>query len=221
MSFSGVWGERHLEASADLTEAPGGLARSWLAGLAGRGRLEFSGGAIASEALFQAVAGGIVATIPGISRIRTPREGPPALLERITASFRIFSAGLRSEDLEIVTSDYHVVGRGVLAPDGSLDFDIRVRFNSLGLARIRRLTFLDELPTPPRALPTVPVDVSGSVGKPVFKPDLSEISLATLGWLPGMAGRLTEEAYDAGRDAVHGAGTLFDRLHPPAPAPDP
>jgi hypothetical protein len=212
--ISSEWGDRRIEASADLVDAPDGLARSWLAGVGGQGRIDFTGGSIASDALFQAVARGIVSGIPGISRLQRPQEPTPALLEHVRASFQIVSAGLRSEDLEIVTSDYRIEGRGVLAPDGSVDFGFRVKFNSLGLARIRQLTFLHKLPTPPRPLPRIPVDVSGTIVEPIFKPDLSEISLATLGWLPGMAGRLMEGTFEAGRGAAHEAGAVFDKLKP-------
>jgi hypothetical protein len=127
--ISSEWGDRRIEASADLVDAPDGLARSWLAGVGGQGRIDFTGGSIASDALFQAVARGIVSGIPGISRLQRPQEPTPALLEHVRASFQIVSAGLRSEDLEIVTSDYRIEGRGVLAPDGSVGFGFRVKFN--------------------------------------------------------------------------------------------
>ena len=168
------------------------LSPSGFQPIAGSGRIEIRGGTLPAADLVHAIAralpGGLTA-IAGGAPERTR-------LRSLTVSVVVADGWIRTEDLELSTDHYVVTGSGRLGSDLAVDLATTVTFIHGGAGF---------------EYPAIPVQVTGSLGEPRFRPDVTGVPVATLRVLPWFAGSVpVGAARKAGGLLERGAGRVVD-----------
>jgi hypothetical protein len=177
---------------------------SWQRTLTGSGRVRLAGGQLESSPVIRTLFEATFGKIPGVSHLPGgKRSQPPTKLERLDASFALRDARAFTEDLDFATSAYRMEGQGSIGLDGSLRLSTRVALTSRGVEEVYRLASIPFGKRGDRSLPTVPVQVNGTIGEPQIVPDLTGLSLAPfralLGGAGGAVGRVRDAAAPEGR----------------------
>jgi hypothetical protein len=182
---------------------------NWLAPLSGSGRVEARGGSMLGATLLPAIAGALVAAVPGSgllpSRGRPPRE---TLLESATGTFAIRGGRLHTDDIQIVTGDYRVRGAGRMSHDLSLRLDGEAVLTSSGISLLGGLLRTSGLSHALR-MPAIPIQIRGTLTQPVVSANVTSLPMATVRGLLGLpfrAGDAVVGVGGAGRSAVRGVG---------------
>jgi len=192
---------RELSAVAGVQLASGGfesfagtasVAGSWPASgdwqreLSGTGSVKLAGGSIESSTVMGSVFKAMFAKVPGLGRMASDEN--PTLLEDLTATFTLAEGSAQTNDLDFVTSDYRMEGRGSVGLDGELRLATRVALTARGIRRVFVLAAMPFRESGNDSLPGIPVHLSGTLADPEIRPDLTGISLSPFRALFGGAG---------------------------------
>jgi len=183
----------------------------WRDTIHGNGHVELTGGEIKSSSLIHSIFKGILDLIPGSSaylRIDSLKS-EPTKLEHLEASFNLHDARAFTEDLDFVTSDYHLYGKGELGFDGSIRFLTKVKLTTGSIAKVYSLAAIPFRGAGDSSFVPIPVSVSGSVEQPRFVPDVSGLSIAPVRALVDAAKQAVGVGKDAGRKLGQGVDWIF------------
>lgn len=173
---------------------------TWLNTLQGNATINLAGGEMKSSRLLRSIFRATFGKIPGYSYV--DRDQGALALKRLDLSCAIHDAACFTEDLVFISSGHHVTGTGSIGFDTKVNLRTRVVLTEGGMATIYGLA---SVPFRRKASPTftpIPVNVSGSISKPNFVPDVSGISMAPFRAVLGLGRGVGRGAAGVGRGAV-------------------
>jgi hypothetical protein len=172
-----------LEGAAVTANATmrGNVIEEWEPTLNGSGQLAVRGGNVRSTAVLAALWDAL------LRRARRSEVSPHNPLRTASASFTVSNAAVHSSDLQANTQDYTLNGSGSVGLDGRLDLDTRVTLTAAGL---QHMVSLGVVALPTSLLPTfppIPARISGTLGNPIVRPDVSALPASTMRWAASAA----------------------------------
>lgn len=210
----GIPGAQLDGASVTLDLAMRGNAiRDWAPSLKGSGNLAARGGTLRSTAVLTALWDAL------LRRARRSDVAPHNPLKSLTATFKVYDAAVHTWDLQGFTQDYTVTGSGRFGFDRHVDLDTRITLTAAGL---QHMISLGIVPLPTSLLPTfppIPTRITGTLDKPIVRPDVSALPASTMRWaasaainVPRAIGEAVAKPFEHLFDDVTGST-------PPTPAP--
>jgi uncharacterized protein involved in outer membrane biogenesis len=161
----------------------------------GNGHVEMRGGSIPSSSIIAVVWDALVPLIKIGSAARA--LGAPTRVDRLTESFALQAGRMHTSDLSVVTDDYTITGRGSIGLDATLDLNTKIAMTPAGVTKMLTMAALP-IPGDPGELPSIPTRITGSIGHPIIRPEVSDVpSTAVLSVVRGARG-----AADALQDAA-------------------
>jgi hypothetical protein len=202
---------------------------AWEKTLHGSGQVSIRDGRLPSFNIFQSVIHavlGLFARILPVGKIGSLSE--PSMFQRFDQAFRIEGGRVRTENLALITDDYHLSGRGSFGLDTTLDYQTVVSLTPQGTQKMVTVASVPILSRSFDNLKPIPVRVTGTLAKPVILPDASVLPLATLRGLLGGGGATgtVGDVVEGGAQAVReGVGRLLGKSpreeSPPSPESPP
>jgi hypothetical protein len=119
-------------------------------------------------------------------------------------AFQLSNKGVTADKVKLVTEDYVLTGKGTVSLDGEVEYDTRVAFTATGAQRFFAVAALPIPTGSDGKLPAIPVSITGTMGAPKVKPDVSGVS-----GLRGLVGAGERAAGNGVRAVGNGVKKLF------------
>jgi hypothetical protein len=143
----------------------------------GTGNLAMRGGTIPSSSIIGAVWDALV---PLIKIGSAPRvAGAPTRVDHLTESFALEAGHLHTTDLSVVTNDYTITGTGSIGLDGSLDLNTEIALTPEGVTKMLTMAAVP-IPGDPGSLPSIPTRITGTLGHPHIRPEVTDVPQAAV-----------------------------------------
>jgi hypothetical protein len=191
----------------------------WEKTLHGSGQVRIRDGRLPSFNIFESVIRaflGLFSRILPIKNIGSLSE--PSTFQRFDQSFEIRGGRVQTDNLVLITDDYHLSGRGSCGIDGTLDYQTLVALTPQGTQKMLAVASIPVLNRSFENLKPIPVRVTGTVEKPTILPDASVIPMSVLRGLlrPGPVGEMVDSGAQAVREGVDRLLGRPSRHEPPA-----
>jgi uncharacterized protein involved in outer membrane biogenesis len=185
--------------------ARGNDLADWEKTLEGSGHLTVRKGQMPSfnlmETVTRAVLGALPSIVPGK---RDVSFGGHNAFERFEEGFQMHGGRIHTDNLSLLTDDYVLTGQGSLGLDGTVDYATRVALTAKGTQKVIAVAALPIPGSTRIKFPSVPVNVTGRIGAPRIRADVSGIS-SSAEMLKGMGAATTGAV---GRGVKGGAGMI-------------
>ena len=163
---------------------------AWEKTLVGSGNITVRDGEFPSFNIFEVVVKavlGIFGKLIPVSRLGA--FSSPTTFEKFQQDFRISGGRVISDDVSLVTSDYELKGEGSFGLDSTIDYQTVVTLTARGTQKLITVASIPVLNQTFKSIAPVPLNITGTFDKPVYRPDTSVISVGGLGRiLKGLGG---------------------------------
>jgi hypothetical protein len=190
-------------ARVDLdSEFVGRAVPDWLSRLRATGSVFLSDGTMHAATVLRPIWEALV----GSGRVMDALSRTTTHVQQLSETFALRRGRLDTTDFTLISDDYSVTALGSLGLDGSVDLSSRIQLTAHG---VQKMLVLSSIPLPTSALPglpPIPARVTGSVDKPVIRPDMSALPASTVRWL---AEALLQTPRSLGEAIIHNVGQLL------------
>jgi hypothetical protein len=131
----------------------------------------------------------------------------PTIVGELSDTFTLRHGRFYTNDLSLISDDYTVTALGSIGFDGSVDLRARIELTAQG---VQKMLILGAIPLPTSglpALPPIPAYVTGTLEKPVVRPNVSALPATTVRW---MVDALLHAPRSLGDALMHRAGQVWN-----------
>ena len=199
-----VQGESEIDFTGlDLEgEFVGKTVPNWLSELRATGSVVLRDGTLRAATVLRPIWEALVGsgrTMDALSR--------PTIVSELSETYTLRHGRFETTDLSLISDDYSATAVGSIGFDGSVDLRARIELTAQG---VQKMLILGSIPLPTSGLPgmpPIPAYVTGSLEKPVIRPNVSALPATTVSW---MVDTLLHAPRSLGGALMHRAGQVWN-----------
>jgi hypothetical protein len=178
---------------------------AWEKTLVGKGRVVVRDGSLPGFNIFETVLRamlGLFSKILPVKKDVTLAE--PTNFKRFEQAFTVRDGRVHTDDLSLVTDDYHLTGAGSFGLDTTLDYNTQVALTPQGTQKMIVLASLPLMNAAFQNIAPVPMRVKGTFDKPILRPDVTAFSPGMLRGIIQGVGSAPSRTIEGGTNVIKG-----------------
>ena len=190
----------HLDLDSEFS---GHAVPDFPASLRATGTLYMSDGTMRAASVLRPIWEGLF----GQGRVSRAMSRPTTHVQEISSTFALRQGQIDTTDFALLSDDFNATALGNVRLDGQLDLEARIQVTANG---VQKMLVFSSLPLPTSGLPNlppIPAAVTGSLGDPVIRPNMSALPATTVRWL---AQTLMQVPRSLGESVAQRLGQLWD-----------